>query len=218
MSNETSDPYLYFSSLAYDDPDSRQSSLENSSAYKHYIVDPSLNDAESFAAYNVRDESVIIGHRGTANLGDVQTDLGLAIGQLESTDRYQRSLEFAQRVKDKYNFHHIIHVGHSLGGTLADSIARRTDQYSVAYNRGSSPFEGNKPISEQHQHYRTSEDFISSFAEASGTKQTNTSKFGQRMQQTRDRLGSWGFLLPNFTANRTYTAYTGHVLNSFGNQ
>lgn len=215
MSNETSDAYLYFSSLAYDTPENRQQSLDQSASLNHYVIDPYFNEAEHFAAYNVEDGSIIIGHRGTASLSDVQTDIGLAFGSLESTDRYQRSFDFSRRVHEKYSSNSITQVGHSLGGTLADSISRRMDDQSVVFNRGSSPFEAHKPVNAKHQHHRTSEDFISSFGQASSVKQTHSSKFGHRLQEARSRFGSWGFLVPNPTANRTYSAYTGHLLSNF---
>lgn len=215
MSNQDTDPYLYFSSIAYDAPETRQQTMDTTDEINQFTVDPQFNEAEHFAAYNADTGQVIISHRGTNNLNDVGTDLALAAGSLQTTDRYQRAFDFTRRVSQAYSGWDIHHTGHSLGGTLGDDLARRFNHSSTVFNRGSSPFEQTKPVSEQHRHIRTSEDLISSFAPASEIRHTATHPVAQLLEQARFHAGHLRFLAPNWTASRAYSAYTGHLLQSF---
>lgn len=213
MSSDNTDPYLYLSQIAYDAPDNRAENVSVNDEINHFTIDPQFNDAEHYAAYNDDTGQVVIGHRGTSNLDDVSTDLSLAIGTLQSTDRYQRAYDFTQRVSQAYQGWDIHHTGHSLGGTLGDDLARQFGQNSTVFNRGSSPFEGYKPVSDQHRHIRTSEDLISSFAPSTEVRHTATHPVAQLLDQAG---GSVHLFAPKWSlASRLYSGYTGHLLNSF---
>jgi hypothetical protein len=216
-----SDPYAVFASLAYQTPEQRFASINemntspNAASLSTWVIDPYFNTDEAFAMVDSRGGQVIVSHRGTAGLSDVQTDIALALGSLERTDRYKRALAFSQDVSEAYAGYSILEVGHSLGGTLADSISRRLGHQSSVYNQGSSPFHTAPPPDANHKRYRTSEDFISSFAPSTATLSTHSHRYAQRMRDARMRNGALGFLIPETAASRVYSAYTGHLLSNF---
>lgn len=203
----------FFSNLAYTAPDQRQAQI-NASVYSNYQIDPRFNEARHFAAHDATTRHTIIGHRGTADLADVQTDIGLAAGRLRQTQRFTDAYNFSTDVANAYGpFSPITHVGHSLGGTLADTISRQLRHQSIAFNRGSSPFESAPPVTDRHQHYRTSQDFISSFAPTTSTIEAqNHYSFYNRIQ---DSLSSFGYRRPQRSVDSIFSAYFGHRLSNF---
>lgn len=65
---------------------------------------------------------------------DIVSDAQLVLGQVRQSSRYRAALD--------YLHHHAevrVIVGHSLGGTIADALARDTGRKSVAYNPGAGP-------------------------------------------------------------------------------
>ena len=87
--------------------------------------------------------SVYIGYRGTQNLRDVASDVGLAIG-LEGLDtRFKKSSKILNKVQTYYPDSKIYLAGHSLGGTIVQDTVRKNkgggDVEGFAFAAGSNP-------------------------------------------------------------------------------
>lgn len=136
-----------------------------------FQIDEQFNRDNYAAVYDRHHNRLYHLHRGTVNNDDLYTDSQLAIGRLSSTDRYRQTEALVNGAKLFYQGAQHTHIGHSLGGTLADTFARQGQgDTSVAFNMGSSPFAGTNPATEQHQHFRIGTDFVSRFADPSGTQ------------------------------------------------
>ena len=159
-----SEDAIFLTNATYLDPDQRQAALIN----KGFTLDSNYDNY--FSA--VKGNKVYHGHRGTSNSDDFWTDTHLAAGNLHDTARYKQSDLRSREAIRKYTNHEHIHVGHSLGGTLADHISRQYKGHkSVAYNLGSSPLQAQEKFDSNHQHNRSEDDVVSSFT---GQKATNT--------------------------------------------
>ena len=84
---------------------------------------------EYICAYkNVNNNSVICGVRGTdtKDMGDIAADIKIALGKLNSSDRYKHDVKVIKHLQgyfppDKWWW---VGVGHSLGGAIVDSLIR----------------------------------------------------------------------------------------------
>jgi putative lipase involved disintegration of autophagic bodies len=192
----------FFANLAYTPPDQRQVAI-NSSDYNTYQVDPHFNDDEHFVAHS--GNQVYSSHRGTSNVDDVKTDLSLATGKLNETDRYKRSYTKSLSVLRKHRRKNVTEVGHSLGGTLADQISRQTGRNSIVFNQGSSPFAAKHAANDQHQHIRTSTDVVSAFS-APATQVIDAKGADHSIKGKLSRFN---------LATRIAGSFTGHQMNNF---
>ena len=93
---------------------------------------------------------VVIAHRGTdlnsdRKWGDLFTDGLIGVGVANQSKRYQADLSAAEKIHSTVGSHKkIIHTGHSLGGYMANKVARKLDNgsrnvHSMVFNPGSSP-------------------------------------------------------------------------------
>jgi len=138
--------YSIASQLAYDfydnnnDAEQVQRSLDT--YLDGYTFDPeySNNNASTFIR---PDGTTILAYRGTRpnNFDDINTDVAIFAGQHRSDTPHPRFVEAINHynfVKEKYN--DVDLTGHSLGGTLADYVARMNDENAVVFNAGETPF------------------------------------------------------------------------------
>lgn len=125
--------------MSYKKPKEREEEIKKSKWSKHLKLSHFNND--EFFALNAG-KNLFNVHRGSSNLEDFAlTDVALAFNNLENTDRYKRSALWSQEATDQYGQgQRVIHVGHSLGGTLAEKISTEQGTESDAYNQGTSPF------------------------------------------------------------------------------
>lgn len=186
--------------------------VDHNSNYDNYAV---VHDTQSNRTYHL--------HRGTVNGDDLKTDLGLAVGDLHNTQRYRHT---EARVNDAYQrnpYGEHIHIGHSLGGTLADTFARQHNDKSVAFNMGSSPFADKHPADDKNRHIRIGGDFVSQHQDntGSGTKtvESNDRNF---MNDITDKLKSqFGGPISSYvngafgSVQSLYNTYQNHLLSNF---
>jgi pimeloyl-ACP methyl ester carboxylesterase len=103
------------------------------------------------------DGNYLVNVRGTANLADWGTDVYLAAGHLKDTSRYQRAKEIADKVRAQPGVKSVSFVGHSLGGAIAQYIAKGDEQVT-AYNAG---YTIGQPTRQNTKAYRRSWDIVS---------------------------------------------------------
>lgn len=206
----------FFADLAYTSPQERQAKIDSMNFNTSFQIDPDFNDEEFFAV--VGGDDLIYGHRGTSNLSDVGTDLGLAVGQFQQTERFKRSKKRSEQVQSKYQGqeYNETHVGHSLGGTLADEISRQLGHQSISFNQGTSPFMKTQESSLEHQQHRTTTDFVSSFAHSNALNHTPSYQPNQGYFASHHNNSFLSKLAPGreFIAN-TYNSFIGHSLQNF---
>lgn len=134
-------PFLAsLASEAYKDPSQRQSLFVHPLYGSVGLV---AND-QNFAMYQTNDaKHVYVSHRGTdlsqndKRWQDLVNDFYIAIDRDEDLSRIHEADVALMRYNSSNT--EITHVGHSLGGTIANQAAHRTNTNSVAFNPGSSP-------------------------------------------------------------------------------
>lgn len=155
--------------LSYMTPQKREESIQKSPWRKHLKL-THFNNPEFFAL-NAGNQLFNV-HRGSSNIEDFAlTDVALAFNNLESTDRYKRSALWSKEATEQYGKgQRVTHVGHSLGGTLAEKISSEQGTESHAYNQGTNPFASYDNIDRsKHKHTQVKGDVISSFDNSEGT-------------------------------------------------
>jgi len=103
-----------------------------------YLFDDELSDAESAVYHDKESKKTILAARGTVVgpkdlLADVGVATGTNIGGYGS--RFKRTQDTFDRTRAKYGGD-ISATGHSLGGTLAASLAAQNNIAATTYNRG----------------------------------------------------------------------------------
>lgn len=146
---------------AYAGDEERARALEEYGYHYH----PEVSD-EEVAVWSNALGHLLVAFRGTVNKDDVVTDSQLAIGRLEGTERWRRSIARMQAIDRHFNVNrakqHIMFAGHSLGGTLALHMASRyPHSYTVALNPGAGT--GKYPRSRAHV-YSVRGDAVSALA------------------------------------------------------
>jgi len=83
-------------------------------------------------------ENIIIGFRGTFHSRDIDTDMDIGRGKLDSSDRFNRNFQAIQQKIQSVNS--IVFTGHSLGGALAvetlKKIYHNITAKAVIFNAG----------------------------------------------------------------------------------
>jgi hypothetical protein len=178
---QSMDPSLqleaFLANLVYNpDKDARRSILEASPWGNTYSISEFLN-LDDFMGV-IGPDTLYNVHRGTANSLDVGTDVSLAVNDLQHSIRFKRS----EKASQWSVFHHghnkitgkdrqVVEVGHSLGGTLAETIAMKHEgRRSSAFNMGTTPLVKYDSIDRtKYKHTRVKGDAVSAFDTNKGT-------------------------------------------------
>lgn len=94
-----------------------------------------INTGELTAYKDDINKKIYISHRGTANKKDLAADIAIFFGMEKYQPRFQRAQTTVDELKRKYPDYEIIHTGHSLGGSVAQFVAKKGR--SVTFNKGS---------------------------------------------------------------------------------
>ena len=81
-----------------------------------YLLDEELSNRKH-RVYVDKHDNAVIAFTGARTLGDVITDVALAVGLEDLTYRFSDSTKLAKTVQQKYHHSPIIAIGHSLGRT-----------------------------------------------------------------------------------------------------
>lgn len=129
-----------------------------------YALDSMLSNRNNQVWVNKDDKKLLHTIKGTNpfSLKDIGTDIYLALGQLDKTDRYKDSKKILQNAKEKYDGFDVSVSGHSLGSSIGHKIAKKDDKF-VGLNAGLSPFQPTRSHNGNHQNYRTRGDVVSIF-------------------------------------------------------
>ena len=94
-----------------------------------------IDEDSDNVAYRDDAGNVKIGIRGTSNLDDLKTDANILGGkQIQDTDRFKKSEEFINRIKEKYKPSDISLSGHSLAGGVVNALSKKYGYKGTAYN------------------------------------------------------------------------------------
>ena len=116
---------------------------------------------------------------GSRKGSDLITDVGLAVGLLNKTQRYKREKEFLDKVNKKYGENNVKVLGNSLGGSLALELTNRKNKGTskntvIAHNPGLSPISDFGTTVQKHQTiYRSPLDVVSLFSLTKKNKHSN---------------------------------------------
>lgn len=123
--------YAHLADLAYENPETR---IKRASALG-YRYDPELSHDRT--AVFVNEEGAVVSYRGTQDLEDLISDIGVATNTDLVNRRLGQAVEEAQKVKAKYG--KVAATGHSLGGYLADRASDATGLEATVFNPAASP-------------------------------------------------------------------------------
>ncbi len=126
-----------------------------------YKKDLSLSNDNQTVFYNPKEKKMVFSVAGTHNLSDVGTDVYLATGNLKSTNRYKSAKKTLDKARNKYKPSNVVVTGHSLGGAIAQYVAKKEDKV-VTFNKGATI--GQKTRKNETA-YRTKGDIVSIFSQ-----------------------------------------------------
>lgn len=119
----------------------------------------------------------MVSYRGTNDFEDIGTDAYLAFGKLRDTKRYEQSDDVLKKSKSKYSEDNALLTGHSMGSSLAKSVARDGDKV-ITYNSGNGLFGSNfNNKTKDIKQYRTSGDLVSLLPSTNTTTLRNRNWF-----------------------------------------
>ena len=109
-----------------------------------YLFDPELSDEETAIYHDPETNKTVVAARGTevgqgvrTAARDLLADVGVATGTNAGGygSRFKRTQATYEKARDKYGGE-LSATGHSLGGTLAASLAAKNNIAATTYNRG----------------------------------------------------------------------------------
>lgn len=131
LEKEVTQPSLYTAlQSSYGDKDATERLLKSG-----YVKNDKLSDHRQQVYYNPTDKKVLMNVAGTHTKKDWVTDIGLGLGLLKSTKRYQSAKKTLEKAKKEYGVDTATINGHSLGGAIAQKIANKKDTVN-AYDSG----------------------------------------------------------------------------------
>ena len=162
-----------------------------------YVIDKKLSTDNEQVYYNPLNKDLLVNVTGTHNFSDIGTDVYLAFGGLKKTNRYKEADKVLQKAKAKYDENKVIVTADSLGGSIVQGIAKKTDKvytYNAGYTIGQKTKGGNQ------QNYRNKGDLVSLLG--AGSKNLHTLNTGKSIA---------GSFLNTGVEGVVKNAYTQHV-------
>lgn len=128
-----------------------------------YLQDTSLSDHRQQVWYNPQEKKLLVNVAGTHTKHDILTDMQLAFGgfrDLKKTKRAKDAKKTLEKAKLKYEPASTTLTGHSLGGSIVQSIASKNDKV-IAVDSGMPLFSKAKKQNKESQIVRAPGDVIS---------------------------------------------------------
>ena len=135
-----------------------------------YIRDDNLSNHNQQTYYSPAEKKLLFNVAGTHNLSDVGTDVALAFGMLNTTNRFKEAQTTLKKAKDFYGVKNANITGHSLGGSIASFVDDKDDSVCTL-DKGTAPFQ---KTDKNEKDYRTEGDLVSLFS--TNAKHTTTLK------------------------------------------
>ena len=146
----------------------KKSQIDEMKKYGYYRDNALSNDNEQ-VYWNPTKKKILYNITGTHNLSDWGTDYYLATGHLKETNRYKEADTTLAKAKQKYGVKKAKIVGHSLGGGIANGIAKGKDKVltlDAGYTIG-------EKARDNVRNYRTKGDVVSTFSPSQNTTTLN---------------------------------------------
>ena len=107
--------------------------------FKGYTYNEKLSDDENAMYWNNDTRHALHVSRGSETKGDwLLTDPLLGIGLYDSTSRAKRDIKSHKALRERYGqYADYTNIGHSLGGTIARTLANKFNNHAVTYDKGS---------------------------------------------------------------------------------
>lgn len=108
---------------------------------ERYKIDPKHTNKNTVTLHDKDSNKTVISFRGTSTSDlehDLTTDLAIATGTENISDRFKRSEKILLNAMEEYGRDNITLVAHSLGGTIALNLGKKHDLEVHAFNPGSS--------------------------------------------------------------------------------
>lgn len=126
-----------------------------------YVIDKELSGQRVKVYHNPNTGKTIVSHRGTNSIQDVGTDIAMALGYKKGK-RFTHSKNIQNQVKAKYGSDNITTLGHSLGGTLAETVGNKSGNNEViTFNKGALPGDIGKKMKKNQTDIKTTKDPVS---------------------------------------------------------
>ena len=107
----------------------------------NYHIVPHLSSATELVIHNPVAKEVVLAFRGTAELGDLKSDLRIAVGH-HRIRGFAEDASMVRTVQRLFPNYALVLTGHSLGGQRALSLGRRLPDAEVhAFNPGAGMFD-----------------------------------------------------------------------------
>lgn len=137
----------------------RNGEAENIGKKYNLKLDHSLSNAEHKVFIDDKGNPDVV-FTGSRKGADVLTDIALGIGLGGLTPRFQNSTALIDKVKQKYKNKPLSVLGHSLGGSLAESVSNKVDKV-ITLDKGVGLFGIGKKINKNQTDIRASNDLVS---------------------------------------------------------
>jgi len=171
-----------------------------------------LQSTPTLKFYKAPDNTIVVGIRGTVptDSRDVKADAMIAIGQLESSDRFLSDLDTLRQFQIRYSpsQYDYYGVGHSLGGAILDSfLSKGLLKNGVSYN----------PAVQPQNFSNTSLPNQRIYAENDPLYAVMGRNLSAKPEVRKQRKKSWWEKAISFVpyAGKAYDLYTGHQLDQF---
>lgn len=147
--------------------------------------DTSLSNGKDKVYVDKKGKASVV-YKGTNPLDprDLLTDAALLVGLEKYTPRFQNAKKLADKAKQKYGTNNVSGVGHSLGGSLAESSGLK-ERYT--YNKGVGLGGIGKQMRRGEHDYRAPNDIVSVLAKTQSYKNKNGGKSGSEIITTKSQ-------------------------------
>jgi hypothetical protein len=128
-----------------------------------FTLDKSLSGKRNQVYVNDKTGGVVLTTRGTSGFQDLVTDAKISLGiNPKSLKRYKHAEKVANDARTKYG-QPITFVGHSLGGNISETIAKKGDKV-ITYNKAATIQDIGKKKKEGQIDIRHKDDLISALS------------------------------------------------------